>query len=118
MRSADSGEQDDNDDGESSSTEPPAAAAAGRAADGDDAADAGGGVGGDSGSGGGGGFGLGVAVELKGLVKAAQHNGKQGFVRRLDDRDGAMYRGRLVVELQGDGALLSVKPDNLRLSKL
>ena len=117
MRSADSGEQDDNDDGESSSTEPPAAAAAGRAADGDDAADAGGGVGGDSSSGGGG-FGLGVAVELKGLVKAAQHNGKQGFVRRLDDRDGAMYRGRLVVELQGDGALLSVKPDNLRLSKL
>jgi|EP01046_Picozoa_sp_COSAG06_P027689 hypothetical protein len=117
MRSADSGEQDDNDDGESSSTEPPAAAAAGRAADGDDAADIGG-VGGDSSSGGGGGFGLGVAVELKGLVKAAQHNGKQGFVRRLDDRDGAMYRGRLVVELQGDGALLSVKPDNLRLSKL
>ena len=117
MRSADSGEQVDNDDDESSSPEPPAAAAAGRAADGDDAADAGGGVGGDSSSGGGG-FGLGVAVELKGLVKAAQHNGKQGFVRRLDDRDGAMYRGRLVVELQGDGALLSVKPDNLRLSKL
>ena len=38
------------------------------------------------------GFGLGVAVELKDLVNAAQHNGKHAVVRRVDDRTGVAYQ--------------------------
>ena len=38
------------------------------------------------------GFGLGVAVELKDLVNAAQHNGKRTVVRRVDDRTGVAYQ--------------------------
>ena len=51
----------------------------------------------------------GVRVELQGLVNAAQHNGKHGVVRSVDEKNG----GRFVVELEADGALLSIKPENL-----
>ena len=48
-------------------------------------------------------------MELQGLVNAAQHNGKHGVVRSVDEKNG----GRFVVELEADGALLSIKPENL-----
>ena len=38
----------------------------------------------------------GVRVELQGLVNAAQHNGKHGVVRSLDEKNG----GRFVVVIR------------------
>ena len=49
----------------------------------------------------------GTAVRIKGLVKAAQHNGKLG---RLSARKGE--DGRVGVQLR-DGQVLSVRPENL-----
>jgi hypothetical protein len=54
-------------------------------------------------------FEVGDAVEVHGLVGAAQHNGKQGVVRRFDTA-----KGRYVLQLPGTEKPLAVKPANLR----
>eukprot|EP01051_Picozoa_sp_SAG22_P033745 SAG22_NODE_14934_length_361_cov_0.961832_1_plen_109_part_01 len=47
---------------------------------------------------------------LKGLVGAAQHNGKRAAVLRfLEDR------GRFVLRLESDGSTLNVKPANVEV---
>jgi hypothetical protein len=52
---------------------------------------------------------VGDRVELVGLVKAAAQNGKTGVLRNVDEDTG-----RFVVELEGDGKMLAVKPQNLK----
>eukprot|EP01043_Picozoa_sp_COSAG02_P009702 COSAG02_NODE_332_length_24474_cov_23.190949_12_plen_483_part_00 len=52
---------------------------------------------------------VGDRVELVGLVKAAGQNGKTGVLRNIDEDTG-----RFVVELEDDGKMLAVKPQNLR----
>jgi hypothetical protein len=55
-------------------------------------------------------FEIGGRVELTGLVQAAQHNGKTGVFRGIDEENG-----RFVVELEEeDGKMLAVKPQNLK----
>lgn len=52
---------------------------------------------------------VGDRVELVGLVQAAQQNGRTGVLRNVDEDTG-----RFVVELEGDGKMLAVKPQNLK----
>lgn len=47
----------------------------------------------------------GVVVKLKGLVGAAQHNGKHGELVSFDEE-----KGRWSVKLQSDLSILGVKP--------
>merc|ERR1719502_2297524 len=51
----------------------------------------------------------GTAVTVRGLVGAAQHNGKRGKVAQFDDD-----AGRYVVQLE-DGEALRIKPENVML---
>ena len=55
------------------------------------------------------GINVGDRVELVGLVQAAQQNGRIGILRNVDEDTG-----RFVVELEGDGKMLAVKPQNLK----
>ena len=52
---------------------------------------------------------VGDRVQLIGLVKAAGQNGKTGVLRTIDEDTG-----RFVVELEEDGKMLAVKPQNLK----
>jgi hypothetical protein len=52
---------------------------------------------------------VGDRVELVGLVQAAQQNGRIGVLRNVDEDTG-----RFVVELEDDGKMLAVKPQNLK----